>query len=72
MGEDLDADFDDEFSNDEYDNDDNDTTDTEPDINVDDYLSDDDTQIIDFKQNNYSADDEEKNGQALPPLHNIY
>ncbi len=57
--EDLDAEFDDEFSNDEYDNDDNDTIDA--DINVDDYLSDDETPNYRLQANNYSADDEEKN-----------
>ncbi len=57
--EDLDAEFDDEFSNDEYDNDDSDTIDT--DINVDDYLSDDETPNYRLQANNYSADDEEKN-----------
>ncbi len=56
--EDLDAEFDDEFSNDEYD-DDNDSIDT--DINVDDYLSDDEVPNYRLQANNYSADDEEKN-----------
>ncbi|WP_034920475.1 RNA polymerase factor sigma-54 [Gillisia sp. CAL575] len=57
--EDLDAEFDDEFSNDEYDNDDNDSIDA--DINVDDYLSDDEVPNYRLQANNYSADDEEKN-----------
>ncbi len=58
--EDLDAEFDDEFSNDEYDDDyDNESIDT--DINVDDYLSDDEIPNYRLQANNYSADDEDKN-----------
>lgn len=56
--EDLDKDFDDEFSNDEYDSEGTDTI--EADINVDDYLSDDETPSYRLQANNYSADDEEK------------
>ena len=57
--EDLDAEFDDEFSNDEYDDDyDKESVD---DINVDDYLSDDEVPEYRLQANNYSADDEEKN-----------
>lgn len=58
--EDLDAEFDDEFSNDEYENDDYDN-DSDVDINVDDYLSDDEVPNYRLQANNYSADDEEKN-----------
>ncbi|RKS55818.1 RNA polymerase RpoN-/SigL-like sigma 54 subunit [Gillisia mitskevichiae] len=59
--EDLDAEFDDEFSNDEYDNDDYDNESIDTDINVDDYLSDDEVPNYRLQANNYSADDEEKN-----------
>jgi len=59
--EDLDAEFDDEFSNDEYDNDDYDNDAADADINVDDYLSDDEVPNYRLQANNYSADDEEKN-----------
>ena len=57
--EDLDAEFDDEFSNEEYDNDDSDRIDA--DINVDDYLSDDEVPNYRLQANNYSADDEDRN-----------
>ncbi len=56
--EDLDKEFDDEFSNDEYDSEGNETI--EADIDVDDYLSDDETPSYRLQANNYSADDEEK------------
>jgi RNA polymerase sigma-54 factor len=57
--EDLEKDFDDEFSNnDEYDNDGTESIDAE--IDVDDYLSDDETPSYRLQANNYSADDEEK------------
>src|SRR5660398_199481 len=57
--EDLEKDFDDEFSNnDEYDNDETESIDA--DIDVDDYLSDDETPSYRLQANNYSADDEEK------------
>jgi RNA polymerase sigma-54 factor len=57
--EDLEKDFDDEFSNnDEYDNEGTESIDTE--IDVDDYLSDDETPSYRLQANNYSADDEEK------------
>jgi len=57
--EDLEKDFDDEFSNnDEYDNDGTESIDA--DIDVDDYLSDDETPSYRLQANNYSADDEEK------------
>ncbi|TVZ25931.1 RNA polymerase RpoN-/SigL-like sigma 54 subunit [Gillisia sp. Hel_I_86] len=58
--EDLDAEFDDEFSNDEYDNDDYDNDTIDADINVDDYLSDDEIPNYRLQANNYSADDEDK------------
>lgn len=50
--------FDEEFSNDEEDYDDNEVIETE--INVDDYLSDDETPSYKLSANNYSADDEDK------------
>jgi RNA polymerase sigma-54 factor len=57
--EDLEKDFDDEFSNnDEHDNDG--TESIETDIDVDDYLSDDEIPNYRLQANNYSADDEEK------------
>lgn len=56
--EDLEKEFDDEFSNDEYDSEGNETI--EADIDVDDYLSDDETPSYRLQANNYSADDEEK------------
>lgn len=56
--EDLEKEFDDEFSNDEYDGDDNDSIET--DIDVDEYLSDDEIPSYRLQANNYSADDEEK------------
>ncbi len=59
--EDLDADFDDEFSNDEYEDDDYDNDSMDSDINVDDYLSDDEIPNYRLQANNYSADDEDKN-----------
>ena len=52
--------IDDEFQNDEYDDSyDNDTINTE-DINIDEYLSDDEIPNYRLHANNYSADDEEK------------
>ncbi len=59
--EDLDADFDDEFSNDEYQDDEYDNDSMDSDINVDDYLSDDEIPNYRLQANNYSADDEDKN-----------
>ncbi len=58
--ENLDDEFDEEFGNNEYDDDeyDNDEKDTE--INVDDYLSDDEIPSYRLQANNYSADDEER------------
>ncbi|MFO7720645.1 MAG: RNA polymerase factor sigma-54 [Gillisia sp.] len=56
--EDLEKEFDDEFSNDEYDSEGTETIET--DIDVDDYLSDDETPSYRLQANNYSADDEEK------------
>ena len=56
--EDLEKEFDDEFSNDEYDSEGNETI--EADIDVDDYLSDDEIPSYRLQANNYSADDEEK------------
>jgi len=50
----------DEFSNDEYDTFDEGNEVIETDINVDDYLSDDETPSYKLSANNYSADDEEK------------
>ncbi|MGO3182578.1 MAG: RNA polymerase factor sigma-54 [Aequorivita sp.] len=50
--------FDDEFSNEEYDDDGNEVIETE--INVDDYLSDDEVPSYKLSANNYSADDEER------------
>ncbi|MCF4100295.1 RNA polymerase factor sigma-54 [Gillisia sp. M10.2A] len=56
--EDLDAEFDDEFSNDEYENEYDDSKESE--IDVDDYLSDDEIPEYRLQANNYSADDEDK------------
>ncbi|CAM4066398.1 RNA polymerase factor sigma-54 [Gillisia limnaea] len=56
--EDLEKEFDDEFSNDEYDSEGNETIEAE--IDVDDYLSDDEIPGYRLQANNYSADDEEK------------
>lgn len=56
--EDLDKDFDDEFANDEYDKDDSESIESE--IDVDEYLSDDEIPSYRLQANNYSADDEEK------------
>ncbi|WP_339611348.1 RNA polymerase factor sigma-54 [uncultured Planktosalinus sp.] len=50
--------FDDNFSNEEFE-DDNEHIDTE-DINIDEYLSDDDVPDYKYQANNYSADDEDK------------
>ncbi len=58
--EDYDADFDEEFSNDEYADDDYDNDTIETDINVDDYLSDDEIPNYRLQANNYSSDDEDK------------
>lgn len=52
--------MDDEFNNDEYDDFDEGNEVIETDINVDDYLSDDETPSYKLSANNYSADDEEK------------
>jgi RNA polymerase sigma-54 factor len=53
--------FDDEFSNDEYDdNYDEGNEVIETDINIDDYLSDDEVPSYKLSANNYSADDEER------------
>jgi len=55
------SDFEDEFSNDNLDNDFDDGNETiETDINIDEYLSDDETPSYKLSTNNYSADDEEK------------
>lgn len=56
--EDLDKEFDDEFSNDEYEDDGNDSIETE--IDIDDYLSDDEIPSYRLQANNYSADDEDR------------
>ncbi|MFO8146937.1 MAG: RNA polymerase factor sigma-54 [Bacteroidota bacterium] len=56
--EDLEKEFDDEFSNDDYDSEGTETI--EADIDVDDYLSDDEIPSYRLQANNYSADDEEK------------
>ena len=52
--------LDDEFGNDEYEDFDEGNEVIETDINVDDYLSDDETPSYKLSANNYSADDEEK------------
>jgi RNA polymerase sigma-54 factor len=57
-GKDEIEDFDDDFNNEEYD-DDNEHIDAE-DINIDEYLSDDDVPDYKLQANNYSADDEDK------------
>lgn len=57
-GKDEIEEFDDDFNNEEYD-DDNERIDTE-DINIDEYLSDDDVPDYKLQANNYSADDEDK------------
>ncbi len=51
--------FDDEFENNDYE-DDNGTEVIETEINVDDYLSDDETPAYKLSANNYSADDEDR------------
>lgn len=56
--EDLDKEFEDEFSNDEYDDAGNDSIET--DIDIDDYLSDDEIPSYRLQANNYSADDEDR------------
>ncbi|MCH9660609.1 MAG: RNA polymerase factor sigma-54 [Bacteroidetes bacterium] len=58
-GKDEGENLDDEFSNDEFD-DFNDSDSIETEINVDDYLSDDETPSYKLSANNYSVDDEEK------------
>lgn len=57
-GKEENDDFEDEFSNEEYDDEGNDVIET--DINVDDYLSDDEVPSYKLSANNYSADDEER------------
>jgi RNA polymerase sigma-54 factor len=57
-GKDEVEDFDDDFNNEEYD-DDNEHIEAE-DINIDEYLSDDDVPDYKLQANNYSADDEDK------------
>ncbi|GGD82703.1 RNA polymerase sigma-54 factor [Planktosalinus lacus] len=57
-GKEEQEDFDDNFSNEEYD-DDHEHIDTE-DINIDEYLSDDDVPDYKYQANNYSSDDEDK------------
>lgn len=52
--------FDDDFSNDEYDDTGTEKIEAE-DINIDDYLSDDEIPSYKTQSNNYSSDDEEKN-----------
>lgn len=59
-GKDEGENLDDEFSNEEYDDYDDGGEVIETDINVDDYLSDDETPSYKLSANNYSADDEEK------------
>ena len=59
-GKDESDSLDDDFNNEEYDDFDNGTEIIETDINVDDYLSDDETPSYKLSANNYSADDEEK------------
>lgn len=60
-GKEESEDFDDEFSNEEYDdNYDEGNEVIETDINVDDYLSDDEVPSYKLSANNYSADDEER------------
>ena len=56
--EDLEKDFDDEFSNDEYEEYEEETSEVE--IDVDDYLSDDEIPSYRLNANNYSADDEDR------------
>lgn len=56
--EDLEADFDEEFSNNEYDEEGTEAIEAE--LNVDDYLSDDEVPSYRLQSNNYSADDEER------------
>src|SRR5690606_18063139 len=51
--------FDEEFDNDNYDDEGNEVIEAD-DINIDDYLSDDDIPDYKLQANNYSADDEEK------------
>jgi RNA polymerase sigma-54 factor len=58
VGKDEIEDFDDDFNNEEYD-DDNEHIDAD-DINIDEYLSDDDVPDYKLQANNYSADDEDK------------
>ena len=58
-GKENDNEFDDSQSNDEYDETGNENIDTE-DINIDEYLSDDEIPNYKTQANNYSADDEEK------------
>jgi RNA polymerase sigma-54 factor len=57
-GKEESEDFEDEFKNDEYDDEGNEVIET--DINVDDYLSDDEVPSYKLSANNYSADDEER------------
>lgn len=57
-GKDEGDEFDDEFSNEEYEDEGNEVIET--DINVDDYLSDDEVPSYKLSANNYSADDEER------------
>lgn len=59
-GKDDTDDFDDDFNNEDSYDDDSGTEVIETDINVDDYLSDDETPSYKLSANNYSADDEEK------------
>lgn len=58
-GKDEVEEYDDEFKNEEYDDDDNETIEAD-DINIDEYLSDDEVPDYKLQANNYSADDEEK------------
>ena len=62
-GKDQEDNFEDEFNNEEYDYEDGNEV-IETDINVDDYLSDDEIPSYKLSSNNYSADDEEKSGHV--------
>jgi RNA polymerase sigma-54 factor len=58
--EDIEGDFDEEFGNNEYDDDDYGNESIESDIDVDEYLSDDEIPSYRLQANNYSADDEDR------------
>ncbi len=59
-GKDDDDEFDDDFSNEDYDSEDDGNEIIETEINIDEYLSDDETPNYKLTANNYSADDEDK------------